>query len=1170
MAISTKFSHDDYTVAWICALPLEMAAAKVMLDEVHESLSQPSTDHNNYTLGRRAGHNVVVACLPSGVYGTTSAATVLSQMLPTFPCLRFGLLVGIGGGVPREDADIRLGDVVVSLPSETSGGVIQYDFGKTLRDGRFQRIGSLNKPPQFLLTAISQMRSDHMIGKRPIGRILSDTFQKHQEMKEQFSRPDRDWLFEPTYTHEAGPNCSQCDQTRLVKRVSRENQEPYPHYGLIASGNQVIKDAARRDALAQGLDILCFEMEAAGLMDQFPSLVIRGICDYCDSHKNKQWQGYSALAAAAYAKAFLELIPKHDKQPELRLTKKEDERHWMVPFHKNLRFVGREAEIAKIEELMDSPPSKVAICGLGGVGKTQIALETAYRMRERDFDSIFWVPCTSHESVEQAYMSIAQKLGIHGVKATEAKSKVKAHLSQKEAGKWLLIFDNADSMDMWSRSTGAGSTPLADYLPQHEQGHILFTTRNRKVAVLLASANVIHVSEPDPQAAVRILEKSLIDRTLLDDGGEAVALELLEQLAFLPLAITQAAAYINENSIDFSDYIELLQDQESEVIDLLSEDFGDDWRYNEIQNPVATTWLISFQQVQQLNQLAADYLLFMACINPRDIPKSLLPEAVSKKKTTDAVGLLKAFSFINEQGGRLSLHRLVHLSTRNWLRTQSRFRQQLSTTACRFDEVFPTHTYTNRAIWREYLPHVLSLISEVGFSKEEHLSLVRRVGWCLNADGRFNEAALLFENILEIQRSLHGETDLETTVRAMGNLALVYCYQGRWTEAEKLQTPVLEVRNQELGPDHPMTLETMNNMALAYEGLGKYKEAEEIWAQLLETDKRMQGPEHPLTINSMHNLTNTYTEVGRLTEAEELGIQVVEISKRVLGPEHPDTLGSIALLSSIYKKLGKLNKAKELETAVVEASNRVLGPEHPDTLIRMHNLAWSYVDLEKFSEAEELQRQLVENSNHILGPEHPDTLNRVSYLAEIYSRLEKWDEVRKIEECVLSQHRKIHGPEHPKTLDSMGSLARAYRRLEQWEEAEALVAQLLEMHKRVSGPEDPETLVISGNLAQVYQKLEKWEEAEAIQVPLLETYKKVSGPEDKGTMNCMHNLARTWKHLGRLDEAIALFEECIDLSNRVLGPGHQSTQTTLECLMTAKEQRGDDDLLLGSESDQEV
>lgn len=142
------FTNDDYTVAWICALPLEMAAAKTMLDEIHNSLDQPRTDHNAYTLGRLSHHNVVIASLPSDIYGTTSAATVLSHMLQTFPSLRFGLMVGIGGGVPSKKVDIRLGDVVVSMPTATSGGVVQYDYGKAL-SGRFQRIGLLNKPLYF-------------------------------------------------------------------------------------------------------------------------------------------------------------------------------------------------------------------------------------------------------------------------------------------------------------------------------------------------------------------------------------------------------------------------------------------------------------------------------------------------------------------------------------------------------------------------------------------------------------------------------------------------------------------------------------------------------------------------------------------------------------------------------------------------------------------------------------------------------------------------------------------------------------------------------------------------------------------------------------------------------------------------------------------------------------
>jgi nucleoside phosphorylase len=212
-----SFKHDDYTVAWICALPLEMVLAKEVLDKVHPSLSQPETDHNVYTLGNVAGHNVVVACLPSGVYGTTSAAIVLAHMLSMFPYLRFALMVGVGGGVPSKTADICLGDVVVSMPTATSSGVIQYDHGKTLHNRRLQRTGSLNKPPQYLLTALSQVRSDYMVRDSVIRKRMSGTIQKLQKTHKQFSRPDQDWLFKADYKHEGKiANCSLYDQSQLV------------------------------------------------------------------------------------------------------------------------------------------------------------------------------------------------------------------------------------------------------------------------------------------------------------------------------------------------------------------------------------------------------------------------------------------------------------------------------------------------------------------------------------------------------------------------------------------------------------------------------------------------------------------------------------------------------------------------------------------------------------------------------------------------------------------------------------------------------------------------------------------------------------------------------------------------------------------------------------------
>jgi nucleoside phosphorylase len=291
-----------------------MAAAKAMLDEIHPDLPTMSNDQNTYILGRIRAHNVVIACLPSGVYGTTSAAIVADQILFTFRSIRFGLMVGIGGGVPSSEVDIRLGDVVVSKPTRDFGGVVQYNFGKTVAQGVFERTGSLNKPPQILLTAIAKLQADQiMIGKSRIPESLSEMIATYPEMSAEFTYrgQEQDRLFDA-----ASDNT--CDSSKTVKRPARNRHDPVIHYGLIASGNQVIKHGGTRDKLGQELGILCFEMEAAGLMDNFPCLVIRGICDYADSHENKQWQGYAAATAAAYAKELLSVI--HPNQVEETLA----------------------------------------------------------------------------------------------------------------------------------------------------------------------------------------------------------------------------------------------------------------------------------------------------------------------------------------------------------------------------------------------------------------------------------------------------------------------------------------------------------------------------------------------------------------------------------------------------------------------------------------------------------------------------------------------------------------------------------------------------------------------------------------------------------------------------------------------------------------------------------
>jgi nucleoside phosphorylase len=300
-----QLRREDYTVGWVCALPVELAAAQEMLDEEHQTCLYDAHDTNLYTCGRVGKHNVVIACLPEGQMGTNSAAAVAVQMKSTFSSTRFGLMVGIGGGVPSKEADVRLGDVVVSKPHNTHGGVVQYDSGKDTASG-FERTGALNTPPTVLLNAVVSLRAKHMRGKSRLLEYLSKLDSLHD-----FSRgaAGSDNLFEADYGHVGGATCGKCSIERAVIREARR-QKVMVHHGTIASGNKVIKDAAVRDRLSAELGgVLCFEMEAAGLMNRFPCLVVRGICDYADSHKNKQWQAHAAGTAAAYAKELLSAIP---------------------------------------------------------------------------------------------------------------------------------------------------------------------------------------------------------------------------------------------------------------------------------------------------------------------------------------------------------------------------------------------------------------------------------------------------------------------------------------------------------------------------------------------------------------------------------------------------------------------------------------------------------------------------------------------------------------------------------------------------------------------------------------------------------------------------------------------------------------------------------------------
>ena len=302
-------SHRDYTVACICPVGVELAPVKAMLDWTHPSLTTWH-DQNGYMLGEMGGHNIVIAVLPE--IGTNSAAAVATQLRNDFPSIRIGLLVGTGGGVPdlANEIDIRLGDIVVSKLTKTADGVVKYDMGKETLNG-FERTGTLNKPPAVLRAAVQQLVAQHELEGSHVPMYLSKMLEKFPKMKEIYTHPgtEHDLLFATAYEHQGGKTCASCDSSQAVRRPPRSSLSPFIHYGTIWSANRVVRNATQREKLKSGdLDIMCVETEAAGLMASFPCLVIRGICDYADSHKNKKWQPYAAATAAAYMRELLSVI----------------------------------------------------------------------------------------------------------------------------------------------------------------------------------------------------------------------------------------------------------------------------------------------------------------------------------------------------------------------------------------------------------------------------------------------------------------------------------------------------------------------------------------------------------------------------------------------------------------------------------------------------------------------------------------------------------------------------------------------------------------------------------------------------------------------------------------------------------------------------------------------
>ncbi|KAJ0359932.1 hypothetical protein COL26b_014232 [Colletotrichum chrysophilum] len=789
----------------------------------------------------------------------------------------------------------------------------------------------------------------------------------------------------------------------MVSRHDRQENEDNPaiHYGLIGSANKVMKNAEIRDKLSAKKGILCFEMEAAGLMNHFPCLVIRGICDYADSHKNKEWQGFAAMS--------LKLGEAEDLSIALNP-------HFLVPFPSDPDFVDRSDIWTWMERQYAGPESRFALVGLGGFGssKSQMAIRFAHEVHATSPQtSVFWVHGSTKATFEESYRSIANILALPHRHDPDVNilGLVRDWLQREDTSRWLMIVDNADDFKMLFSNNGSGNDakiPTASYLPNKDNGKILFTSRSWDAAErLIGNGKMIH-QVPTMEEAQALL---LLQKKLGQGVDETAALRLIHTLDYIPLAVNQAAAYIFKRSprVTVQSYLDEFQKSEKRKGTLLRSDRGDIRRYEGVSNSVLVTWQVTFEQIKREQPRAANLLSLMSYFHAPNIPDYMLYNYNSSsigaesdddhKETSDEdfeddLDVLRGYSLVTMTAmpGFSEMYSLVQFCTKC---------QTLMPHVEPLLDKEPSEEY-DRLQWSRLLTNVSWYLVMLGnYSRaeilvqdairtrreiqgEEHSSTLASMANLASTywmQGRWKEAEELFLRVMETDLRVFRE-EYPSALTSIGNLASIYSNQGRWKEAEKLQVKELSISTTVLGEEHPNTLTSMANLASTYRDQGRWKEAEELFLGVMETSLRVLGEEHLHTLTSMGNLALTYMNQGRWKEAEELGVWVMETFKRVLGENHSDTLTSMANLASTYSNQGRWKEAEELEVRVMETRKMVLGEEHPDTLTSMHNLAFTWKDQERWKDAIELSKSCVRLRGNVLGVDHPDTISSASALSD--------------------------------------------------------------------------------------------------------------------------------------------------------------------------------------------
>ena len=808
---------------------------------------------------------------------------------------------------------------------------------------------------------------------------------------------------------------------------------------------------------------------------------------------------------------------------------------WTVPYQRNPHFTGRDAIFEQLDRHL-SPETwgdqtttcraaltqPQALKGLGGIGKTQVAVEYAYRAQEQGrYTHIIWVNVSSEDTLMASFMALAELLPALSMKNETDQRKlvlaIKRWLAQCQE-RWLLIFDNADEVAL-----------VQEYLPQHGNGSILLTTRANAVASI---ASPVEVEQMGLTEGIRFLLHRA-QRLCSSDEESNEAMNVVIALDGFPLALDQAGAYIEETGCSIGTYLQLYQDHRHALLarrGIQATNYPDS---------VATTWSLSFQKVEQINPAAAECLHLCAFLAPDHIPEELFRDGAAywPPLLQQAAGDLFTFNQILEalltfslvkrltNDHMLSIHRLVQAVQMDMMEPAMQ-RQWAERVVRAVNAVFPREPKEDVTTWTQCLRYLGQaqmcdmLIQHYQFTLPEAADVLDRTGTYLREHASYTLAEQLYQRAVQIWER-QPEREHPQMAYPLNNLAHLYLKQGKYVEAELLFRQALHMWEQQFGSEHPQVAHPLNGLAIIYETQGKYTEAEQLFLRVISIREQL-GPEHPQMAYPLNGLAIVYRDQGRYAEAGPLYQRALSIWEQQFGSDHPNLITPLNNLGTLYREQGKYAEAEPLFLRSHSICEQQLGPEHPQTAYSLTGLAELRHEQKRYTEAEPLYRKALSIWEQQLGSEHPQVAYPLSNLAELCKDQGRYAEAEPLYRKALSIWEQQLGSEHPLVVYALNELATLYKDLGRYTEAEPLYQRALSIREHVLAPYHPDIAEILHDFAAFQQVQGKLQEAISFYQRALATREHVFGPDDPKTIETRERLRAVQALLERTEEVAML------------------------------------------------